>query len=191
MYGSQRTLGPILKMEIPTARLRLRCYTGGDLASLVAGIGDWDVAQWLDQAPYPYSAKDGWAWIRHVEQRHRAEAPTTFALARSEDDVLVGGVGFHDYKGASELGFWLAKPYWGRGYASEAVQAVLAYGFETLEIDRIIARTDPANVRCQNVLAKAGFRRIADAQLDPPSRRGTTKHFNYELLLAHWRPNGA
>lgn len=112
--------------------------------------------------PYPYSAEDAEEWI---EQRiaHRRDQPTpvTFAL-RAPDGTLIGVVGADELEvGASHranIGYWLAKPYWGRGLMTKAMRRYTAYAFERLEVVRLTAEVFTWNDASRRVLEKVGFR---------------------------------
>jgi len=68
----------------------------------------------------------------------------------------------HPYTEES-LGYWLAESYWGKGIITQAIRAIVDYGFETFEIDRIFARPFGSNIASQKVLEKVGF--ILEARL--------------------------
>ena len=73
---------------------------------------------------------------------------------------LIGTCGFHlinNHHKRAEIGYELDDTYWGQGYASEALQAILAYGFETLQLIRIAAVVYVENKASQKLLSKAGF----------------------------------
>jgi RimJ/RimL family protein N-acetyltransferase len=76
------------------------------------------------------------------------------------DDTLVGAVGLklEEDSGIAELGYWVGVPYWGNGYATEASNAVLDYGFESLVLGRIWARAFARNPASSRVLEKVGMR---------------------------------
>ena len=73
----------------------------------------------------------------------------------------IGGIGLNTGRGDSrcsaELGYWLGKPFWGRGITTAAAKAVTAYGFETLGLIRIHARVRVSNSASTRVLEKAGY----------------------------------
>jgi RimJ/RimL family protein N-acetyltransferase len=161
---------------LDTARLRLRAHRDDDLAELVSLAGVWEVASWLIKLPHPYTDDHGRDWIAHVRQAHAAGSPRMFAIALKETDQLIGGVGLDGISGDNSeepsLGYWLGPPYWARGYAREAVSAVIGYGFRKLRFETIRAITDPDNVASQKVLLACGLRKIADIDLVEPMRRG-------------------
>ncbi len=98
-------------MSIPvltTARLRLRPVTPADAPAIVEGVGDWDVAKWLAVVPHPYTADDAREFIEVI-------APGAEGLWVIDDGALAGIISVE-----GEIGYWLARDRWGRGYATEA-----------------------------------------------------------------------
>jgi ribosomal-protein-alanine N-acetyltransferase len=169
----------VLGIAIETARLRLRIYRDGDLADLVALVGNWEVSRWTGSVPYPYTEAAGRDWIGRVRRAHEEGRGRSFAVALRESDRLIGSVGFDGSSGDGSdepaLGYWLGQNYWGRGYASEAVAALLEHGFRTLGLATIRAYTDPANLRSQRVLLRCGLVYAGDIELLEPTRGGARR----------------
>ena len=96
-----------------------------------------------------------------------------------ETDQLIGGVGLDGSTGDGgnepALGYWLGIPYRMQGYAREAVEAVVNYGFGTLGLDTIRAVIDPDNVASQRVLLKCGLTPVGDINLSTPMRSGARR----------------
>lgn len=119
---------------------------------------------------------EGREWIAHVQEDHETGRPRSFAVALKETDRLIGGVGLDGSSGdGSEelaLGYWLGQPYWGNGYAREAAEAVIDYGFQTLGLDTIRAYTDPSNAASQKILLDCGLKKVGDIELLTPTRHG-------------------
>jgi len=174
-----RSTEPSAAIVLETPRLRLRCLRDGDLAALVSLAGDWQVARWLAKMPHPYSETDGRAFIELVNQDHATGRPQRFAIALKESDRVIGGVGLDGSSGDGSdepaLGYWLGRPYWGRGYASEAVAAVIDYGFGTLGLGTIRAYTDPSNTASQRVLRHCGLEPAGEIDLLEPTRHGARR----------------
>lgn len=149
-----------------TERLRLRALRREDLPRYVELIGDWDVARWLSSVPYPYFMKHAEEFLARMETAYRAGTPELFLITDKVSGEMMGAVGLHPAKFTgqaedrtlAEVGYWLGRPYWGRGVMTEAVKAVLGLGFQRPELQLITAVTDPANHASQNVLRKAGLR---------------------------------
>lgn len=85
----------------------------------------------------------------------------------TRDGEFIGraGVSLFERTGELELGYTLARPFWGKGYASEAAAAVRDWAFRTLPVDHIIGFTDLQNLASQRVLERIGMRRMPDADL--------------------------
>ena len=144
--------------RIETARLRLRAFRLADAAELQRLAGDRQVAEGT-LLPHPYEGGAARAWIWDQAMEFTEGRSISFAVERAEDGALVGAIGLEiDRAGAcAKLGYWLGRAYWGRGYATEAVTAVLGYGFAVLELERIFAPRFRWNAASARVLAKAGL----------------------------------
>lgn len=164
---------------IETSRLRLRACHDADLARLVALANDWSVAQWLAALPHPYGEEHGRDWIAHIRADHAGGRPVGFAIALKEDDRLIGGGGLDGSTGdgstEAALGYWLGKPYWGKGYGREAVAALIEYGLNQLGLPSLRAYTDPANAASQKLLLACGMIPAGEIELAHPTHHGATQ----------------
>jgi len=89
-----------------------------------------------------------------------------------------------------EIGWRLARPWWGQGLATEGARAALAYGFERLGLPEIVSFTVPGNVRSRRVMEKLGFRYSQDFEhqrIEPGDPRG--RHVLYRLSRSDWSSN--
>lgn len=79
-----------------------------------------------------------------------------WAITHSDDGRLFGAISIHVEKGQrlAEIGYWIGKPFWNRGYATEATRAAIAYGFEHLGSNRIQARHMTKNPASGRVMQK-------------------------------------
>jgi len=172
-----------------TERLRLRAMEERDMARVAELIGDWDVAKWLTRVPYPYSIDDARWWLDRVGPGYVSGEPEFFVIADGTDDSVMGGVGLHPRnvpepeEGELELGYWLGKPYWGRGIMSEAVRAILPLGFARAGLKKISVFTDIDNTSSQNVLRKSGFRFLGNGpRIELDCLRGSETVTRWEML---------
>jgi RimJ/RimL family protein N-acetyltransferase len=172
---------------IETSRLRLRSLRDDDLPDLVSLINNWEVARWVSTVPHPYSEADGREWVARVRENHATGHPQRFAIALKETDRLIGGVGLDGSTGDGSdepaLGYWLGQPYWGNGYAREAVAAVIDYGLRTLGMATICAYTDPGNLASQKVLLHCGLARVGEIELVKPARHGARRAPLFRISL--------
>ena len=146
-------------MFIRSERLFLRPGWPEDWEELLSLIGDEKVVRHLANVPWPYTARDARAFIALPHDRL---LPRFFITQPGASGArLVGGVGLHSgletADGAPELGYWIARDLWGRGYASEAGRAVLSLA-RTLGYERIVATHFIDNPASGRVLEKIGFR---------------------------------
>ena len=108
--------------QITTKRLTLKRPDRFINKTLFASlVGDWDIAKWLSDVPYPYTEK-------HAEKFIKRSSPDDLRFSVFYDDILVGGVGvsFEDHN-QLDLGYWIAKHYWGNGFATEASMGLIEY----------------------------------------------------------------
>ena len=148
---------------IQTKRLRLRPYQASDAADVTRLIGELDVARWLTRVPYPYALKDAQSFIERMQR----DDGLCFAILRN--DQLMGGVSIGD-----ELGYWLGKPYWGNGFATEAACGIIERHIDQ-GVEHIQSGFVLGNTGSQNVLRKLGFENgdieeVASASLGAPVR---------------------
>jgi RimJ/RimL family protein N-acetyltransferase len=146
---------------IETERLVLRGFTPADAADVQRLAGEREIAATTAMIPHPY--EDGMAeeWIGGHEEEFRNGRGVTFAITDKETGDLVGAIGLtvrREYDNA-EMGYWVGKPFWNRGYCTEAAGAILRYGFEDLALHRIYARHFGNNPASGRVLEKIGMRR--------------------------------
>ena len=155
---------------LETERLVLRPVRREDFPVIVALMGDYDVVKNLSSAPHPYTFEDAEAFfIKQGESHWRGEAHV-FAVIRKSDGAFLGKNGLHMKDGLFEMGYWLGKPYWGQGFATEAARRVAQFAFGKLQVERIGAGWFEGNDASGNVLAKLGFVPSAVEQRDCQAR---------------------
>ncbi len=153
-----------------TDRLLLRPGWMEDAPALAAAIGDEAVVRNLARAPWPYGVTDAEAFLATFTDQ---KLPHFLAFTRTLGAPrLVGGCGLHvGDDGAPELGYWIARPYWGLGFATEAGRAVMnvarATGAGAVRAGHFI--DNPAS---GNVLRKLGFRFTGRVERRPSVGRG-------------------
>jgi ribosomal-protein-alanine N-acetyltransferase len=141
---------------IETARLQMRRWKESDIPELLPLIGAREVAATTLRIPHPYEEKHAREFLASIGKENELR----LAIRLRSDGRLCGGVGLHpdkDHKRA-ELGYWIGVPYWGNGYATEAAQAAVRYGFETIGLNRIFASCYKHNPASGKVLQKIGMK---------------------------------
>ena len=135
-----------------TTRLFLRPLWPEDWEAVLGGIADEGVVRNLSRAPWPYSAEHARAFVSRPQDARRP----TFLLVRPSDGMAVGCAGLGDLDGEAELGYWITRPFWGQGYATEAGGGVLEVA-RLLGVKRVSAGHFVDNPGSGRVLRKLGF----------------------------------
>ena len=158
MTGLDYTASPTVReASIPvleTARLILRAPRLGDVKTIAVLANDRRVAENTARVPHPYTIADAEAWTAAAN----AHAGMDNFVITLTDDTLIGvcGLELRDDV-APEIGYWLGVPYWGNGYATEAVRALIDHAFDNCEHDALRAGARVTNPASRHVLEKCGF----------------------------------
>ncbi len=148
---------------MPTPAIDVRLIEGGDDPRLLeadrANCNDEETWRNMgDHFPHPYTLEHAKAWM----ERCAAQVPRQHFLVGAGADI-VGGVGValldgvHRFTGS--VGYYIGRSYWGRGYATRAVELIVDYAFSTLKLVRLEAGAFAWNPASMRVLEKAGFER--------------------------------
>jgi [ribosomal protein S5]-alanine N-acetyltransferase len=148
---------------IQTQRLLLRPFTQADAAPLVPAAGAFEVADMTLTIPHPYSIDDARKWIAAMPEGFEKGRNFPMAItigAGSGQGELIGAIGLEVTQphARAELGYWIAVPRWGKGYATEAARAMLMFAFETLNLQRVTAHHFARNRASGRVLEKIGMK---------------------------------
>jgi 8-oxo-dGTP diphosphatase len=160
---------------LETERLILRRHLRSDAPAIARLLNDWEVARWLAQVPFPYGERDAYAWIAQAIRHWTEGREYQFAVVRRQGSELTGQVGLRlDRPGddTAELGYWLGRDYWRRGYAGEAVPTLVRFGFERLGLRAIWATCLADNAGSLRVLEKAGLVRRGEIDQTFAARGG-------------------
>lgn len=143
-------------MFVRTDRLFLRPGWIEDAPALAHAIGSEAIARNTARIPWPYTLADAEAWLGTSKQPH---APECLVFARTSGvPRLIGGVGLSAGECGQELGYWIAQPFWGLGFATEAAEAFLRGARHTLRVGPIHATHFTDNPASGRALRKLGFR---------------------------------
>lgn len=143
-----------------TPRLLLRPFALTDAPAVQRLAGEREIAANTLTIPHPYPDGAAEQWIAsHAEMREKDEA-NVFALILRTSAELVGTCGLHVRQAGAtaEIGYWIGRPFWGQGYATEAARAVMTYGFDVLGYHRLYAMAFSRNPASSRVLEKLGMR---------------------------------
>ena len=147
---------------LESERLILRPPRPMDIQSMTVWLSDYDVARMTARVPHPYGEGDAEAFVA-------AGNANRFVIERKRDGVFLGMTGLYVDEGC-EFGYWLGKPFWGQGYATEAARRLAQFAFETLGLESLRAGWFYDNPASGHVLAKLGARHNGSQMRDCRAR---------------------
>jgi RimJ/RimL family protein N-acetyltransferase len=184
-----REIRLMLQPTLRSKRLILRPFCADDAPTVQRLASDRYIAD-TTNIPHPYENGMAEKWIETHQIGFDSGALATFAVVLRDCTQLIGAVGLRIGKDRSTgvLGYWVGRPYWNRGYATEAATAILDFGFNELKLSKISAAHIPRNPSSGRVLEKVGmlFEKIV--------HQGTMKWGQYEdliwysILRDNWTP---
>lgn len=146
--------------QLYTRRLQLRPFRIADGPTVERLAGDRAVADTTLNIPHPYPEGGGAQWIAtHADGWNRGERLTLAICSRDDTEPLLGAVSLHisPQHSHGEIGYWVSANDWGKGYATEATEALVEYALTTLRLHRVYGRHFTRNVASGRVMQKVGM----------------------------------
>lgn len=142
-------------MFIKAERLLIRKFEFKDWEAVHEYTSDSDVMKYIPEGVF--TEED----TRNFVNKNMGENAKNFPVILIGENILIGHIVFHKYFGEHtyEIGWVFNPKYFNKGYASEAAQATLKYGFKEMKLHRIIATCQPENIPSYRVMEKIGMRR--------------------------------
>jgi RimJ/RimL family protein N-acetyltransferase len=164
--------------------------SGRHARAIQALAGDESIARWTN-IPHPYPSDGAWAFVDRAQRIRAYGLGATFAVCEARRCLGVAVLTREPgAPGRAELGYWIGRPYWGRGRATAAVAQILAHGFGRMRLAVVFARCVTANRASIRVLEKLGFRFVGlEAARDARWPREPVR--GYELTREEWRRSRA
>ena len=134
-----------------TERLTLRAPCRADIEAMVRLANDRRVADNTTRLPHPFGRGDAEDFIAAA---NRQPGEAKFVIALGGEPIGVCGI---ELRQTAEIGYWLGAPYWGRGFATEAVRTVIDHAFDALGHDALASGARVSNPASRRVLEKCGF----------------------------------
>jgi ribosomal-protein-alanine N-acetyltransferase len=174
--------------KLLTPRLRLRPMDERDTAAHFAVFSDPEVTRYWSSEPWTDIAQAGQA-IARIRAAYADGSELRLGIELRETGELIGNAALHHFVEPSrrcELGYAIGSRYWGKGYVSEALEALVGHGFEVLGLNRIEADIDPGNGASGRVLEKLGFRKEGYMPERWIVHGVAADTVNYGLLRRYW-----
>jgi ribosomal-protein-alanine N-acetyltransferase len=143
--------------RLETPRLVLRPPTLDDAPDIQTYVSDWELAKTTLNIPHPYPADGAREWLR--QQFDSPEPDNFYFTICLKDTSLIGAINVrisprHHH---AEIGYWIGRPFWGQGYASEAARRIVVFCFEELDLNRVYANYFSENPASRRVMENAGM----------------------------------
>jgi len=170
-----------------TPRLLMRQPVMADAERIARFLDNFAVSGNLSRVPYPYRLADAKAWLR----TWRADTPageTGFSI-ELPGEGLIGHVGFHNDVEGTVIGYWLAQPFWSRGFMSEAVRGALDWYFTTTNATTLASGVFHFNKPSLAIQKKMGFTEIGLSSRLCLARGEEVRHIDTELTREAWAAN--
>ena len=181
----------MLPERVLAAPVVLRLFEMRDAPRVQLLAGAREVAETTALIPHPYPDGAAEAWIAMQARERAADREFTYAVTSSEEGILVGAVDLRPAPGEREsLGYWIGRPYWGRGYATAATRAIIALAFSLLDLDALTASHLARNPASGRVMEKCGMQllrtgtRVHRGAQEPFCVRGITREAWLAMLDA-------
>ena len=144
---------------LETEQLILRPFTIDDAPTVQKLAGDKAIAETTLTIPYPYEDGISEEWIGKHEKLFENGKAVNFAITARTGNQLVGAISLNIEKhfDSAEMGYWIGKPYWNKGYCTEAARVLLDYGFNELGLNRIFAFHMNHNKASGQIMRKIGM----------------------------------
>lgn len=179
---------PATLPTLDTDRLILRPFDPGDVADIFAYAADPEVARYVPWEAHRSEA-DSRAFLESVLERVRRGEPDTWAVVERASGRVIGSIRFGEYHpvhARASIGYVLGRPYWNRGLTTEAVGAVLRFGFEEVGLNRIYAVYHVENAASERVMQKVGMRYEGTLREVSLVKGGYEDRKLYAILRREW-----
>lgn len=178
--------------QLTMLRLLFRAFAEADIPDLIKLAGNYEVARNTLNIPHPYTEADARHWLHLTQQARAQNTGFSFALKLRATGEFIGGIGLtlESRFDRAEVGYWLGQPYWGRGLATEALAAVLRFGFEALLLNKIYATHHADNLASGRVMQKNGM--LKEGELVQHIKRDGYYHdlWQYRLTSQEYAQHG-
>lgn len=146
---------------IETERLILSQLQEEDIPFVTEYLQDKIFSDLTSNIPYPYTREHAEFWLEMSRKSFEDNTGYTFAVRNKEGNIL-GAIGLHDRDDdKAELGYWMGKPFWNKGYITEAASALIDFGFKELQLNKIYATYFLHNPASGRIMEKIGMEKEA------------------------------
>jgi ribosomal-protein-alanine N-acetyltransferase len=170
---------------IETERLKMGNISNKDVPKIIEYAGNKKVAERTLEIPHPYLKEHALFWINSIKEGLETKTKYTFGLRLKNSTELMGAMGLilNTKFNRATLGYWVAEPFWNKGYATEAAQAIIKFGFDELQLNKIYATHVMENPASGKVMMKCGM--IKEGELKDHAKRDNKYFSLLQYRLTH------
>ena len=184
---------PLPTPTLQTTRLLLRPFAESDAEAIYALQSNASVLRYWDSPPWTERSRAD-TFIAACRKMEEEESGARFAIETHEEHTFVGWCSMFRWNPVYRslgIGYCLDEPAWGKGYATEAVRAMLQWAYVTLDLNRVEAELDTRNAASARVLEKLGFEREGLRREDCIVSGQVSDSWIYGLLKRDWKADPA
>lgn len=150
--------------KLKTERLVLKKLRKKDIPLIVKYAGDKEVSKFTLNMPFPYLEKDAIWWINFAETCFEEKSRYVFGIFLKNTDEFIGGISIEgqNVHQLADLGYWITKKYWNKGFMTEALNKIIEFGFKDLKLNKIYAQHLLENISSGIVMQKVGMVKEAE-----------------------------
>jgi RimJ/RimL family protein N-acetyltransferase len=179
---------------IRTERLVLRDFKEADWKAAHDYGSDLEVVRYMDWGPN--TEEDTKKFIQRAidSQKEKPRKTYTLAIVLKPENKLIGGCGIYISNSENRegwIGYCLNRDFWGQGYGTETARALLKFSFEQLNLHRLFATCDPANIASARVLEKTGMQREGRFREHRWAKGKWRDSLLYAILDYEWKKLGS
>lgn len=147
--------------RIITERLVLTELKASDIPIIVKYAANKSISDYTLNLPFPYTEKDAVYWVNLANQGLKNKTHFIFAIRLKENDAFMGGIGLTVEQRffRSEIGYWIAEPFWNNGFTTEAAKAIINFGFKELGLNKLTSSHLEKNFASGKVMIKCGMKK--------------------------------
>lgn len=149
-------------LRIKGKRVDLRRLRKADARSISQYANNPNISRYIPPLPHPYVLQHAQDFVSRTQEQLKAGIAYELGIALKRTDAFVGMMSLvHINKGNknAEIGYWIAEPFWGKGFAFEALDLILDFSFNTLQLSRVYAKVLHPNVPSAKLLERHCFKR--------------------------------
>jgi len=147
--------------KIETERLVLTELKSVDIPEIVKHASNKNISDFTLNLPFPYSEKDAIYWINLANQGFKNGTNIIFGIRLKTDNQFIGGISLTIERkfNRAEIGYWIAEPFWRKGYATEATRSIIKYGFDNLDLNKLTSSHLAKNPASGKVMENSGMKK--------------------------------